>query len=254
MNPIKSTLLALLPESALMHLRALDHYFNGEEELRLVRRLCPPGREAVDAGANIGMYAYFLRKVASRVHAFEPNPQLAQRLARLMPDVDVRHAALSDACRPLVLKVPVDAGGQVHHERASVSQDFDGQVTEYRVEGTTVDAENYADVGFIKIDVEQHERQVLRGCLQTISRCRPVMLVEVYPLKYAGSLAEEFAFITQLDFVAWFVFQGTWHPLKNLDPQVHTVEANFGRPGGFIGNNLWFFPAEHRAATVGPVG
>jgi FkbM family methyltransferase len=254
MNPFKSLASALLPESALMHLRAADHYFNGEEELRLIPKICPRGKEAIDAGANIGTYSYFLRKYASRVHAFEPNPNLAKRLTKLMPDVHVRNAALSDEPRELVLQVPVDANGKMRHELASVAQKFDGQVTEFRVEGTTIDAEKYNNVGFIKIDVEQHERQVLRGAIDTIKRCRPVILLEVYPLKYEGSLAEEFAFVIAQDYATWFSFKGDWHPLASLDPKVHTLEANFGRANAFIGNNLLMYPQEHPQAKTGPKG
>lgn len=252
MNPLKSLATALLPETVLMHLRAADHYFNGEEELRLIAKICPRGREAIDAGANIGTYSYFLRKYASRVYAFEPNPDLAKRLGELMPDVKVRNAALSDEPKELVLQVPVEADGSMRHELASVGQKFEGRVAEFRVEGTTIDAENYKNVGFIKIDVEQHERQVLRGSLETIRRCRPAILVEVYPLKYAGTLGEEFAFVTRLDYTAWFSFKGNWHPLTSLDPKVHTVAANFGKQDAFIGNNLFMFPNEHALAKTGP--
>src|SRR5258706_9449059 len=100
----------------MMHLRAIDHYFNGESELRLIHSLCSAGRDAIDAGANIGSYTYFLRRHARKVYAYEPNPELASRLLRLLPDVYVRNVALSDASMELVLHVPIDAGGHAHHE------------------------------------------------------------------------------------------------------------------------------------------
>jgi FkbM family methyltransferase len=252
MNVLKSIVSAVLPDRTLMHMRAADHWLNGEHELRLVSRLCAAGRDAVDAGANIGTYAYFLRKHATRVHAYEPNPGLAERLSRLMPDVNVRNVALSDAPRELVLQIPVDEHGNVRHEQASVAQKFAGQVKEFRVQGTTIDSEALANVGFIKIDVEQHERQVLRGALATIARCRPVMLVEVYPLKYQQSLADEFAFITGLNYVAWFSYHDAWYALSTLKPDVHTVAAQFGS-ANFMGNNLIFYPSEHPDALRGPL-
>ena len=252
MNLLKSTLAAILPERGLLHLRAADHYLNGEHELRLLPVICPTGRAAIDAGANIGSYCYFLRRHASKVYAYEPNPELARRLTQLMPDVDVRNVALSDKSMDLVLHVPTDAAGRAHHELGSVVTEADGPMTEYRVKGITIDSEQLADVGFIKIDVERHEREVLRGALTTIARCRPVMLVEVYPLQYRQSLQETFAFITDLGYSAWFFLDGRWLPLASLDPATHTHSANFGDPKRFIGNNLLFFPSEHRCATTGP--
>ncbi len=235
-----------------MHLQAVDHWLNGEVELHLVGKLCRRGCVAIDAGANIGSYSYQLRKYATRVMAYEPNPQLAQRLARLMPDIQVRNVALSDRACELVLRVPVDADGTAHHEQASVSQAFDGKTAEFRVQGITIDSENLENVGFIKIDVEQHERQVLLGALATIRRCRPVILIEVYPLKYERSLIEEFGHITAMTYSGWFMYQGRWLPLSQLKTNEHVVPANFGKANAFIGNNLIFYPNEHVDSQVGP--
>src|SRR5262247_3222762 len=54
----------LLPERVCVHLQAYDHLWHGEPELALLKRVCPPQRIAVDVGANIGTYTYFLRRLA----------------------------------------------------------------------------------------------------------------------------------------------------------------------------------------------
>ncbi len=252
MKSIKSRLLELLPPSAVMHLRALDHYVNGEPELRLLKALVDPKRDAIDAGANIGTYSYFLQKYAAAVHAYEPNPELAATLRSLMPTVRVRQVALSDRQAELLLSVPLDREGRASHELGSVAQDFSGPVRQFSVQCITIDSEALSDVGFIKIDVEQHECEVLRGGLKTIETCRPVMLVEVYPLRYESSLPDQFSFVLQKDYCAWFSFSGTWAPLETLEPGVHAASEHFGEKGGFMGNNLIFFPNEHSLAKVGP--
>jgi FkbM family methyltransferase len=252
MNALKALALKLLPEAAVMHLQAADHYVNGEHELRLLKQLCRPGCTAIDAGANIGSYAYFLRHIAAAVHAYEPNPELAARLARRLPGVRVRPVALSDHRGRLTLRVPLDGLQQMNHELASVAQDFQGPTADFAVEATTIDAENLADVGFIKIDVEQHEREVLRGAMQTIIRCRPVLLVEIYPLKYASAVQQEFAFVLEHHYCGWFSLARRWHPLTMLDAAVHLQPAHFGNAELFIGNNLLLFPAEHPLAARGP--
>ena len=67
MNWLKSKIVALLPPTVVLHLQALDHYINGEQELRTLKGLVDPNRLAIDAGANIGTNSYFLRKYALEV-------------------------------------------------------------------------------------------------------------------------------------------------------------------------------------------
>lgn len=252
MPSLKARIVTALPESLVMHIQALDHYFNGEMELRLLRNLVEAGRPAIDAGANIGTYSYFMRGYATKVHAYEPNPELAQRLKRIMPGIFVHQAALSDACKQLRFSLPVNEKGRSMHELGSIAQRFEGQTKEFSVECVSIDSENFDDVGFIKIDVEQHEREVLRGAACTIARCRPTILVEVYPLKYERRLAEEFSFILDQNYCAWFSFDKLWHDLDTLNQALHTAPENFGKVGRFMGNNLVFFPREHRLANFGP--
>ena len=45
----------------------------------------------------------------------------------------------------------------------------------------TLDSFGFQDVGFIKVDCEGYERQVLEGGVETIERERPVIIVEQKP-------------------------------------------------------------------------
>lgn len=252
-NSIKFKIASLMPPKTVMHLQALDHYINGEQEIRLLKGLIDRRRRAIDAGANIGTYSYFLRKYALEVYAYEPNPDLAERLKILLPDVRVRPVALSDRLGKLVLQIPINQSGRPMHELGSVAQDFDGVVSRHQVECITLDSESIENVGFIKIDVEQHEREVLRGAMNMIERWRPVILVEVYPLKYQQSLAVEFNFILEKNYCAWFFFAGSWMPLERFKDRLHASPENFGKKGKFMGNNLIFFPADHLRAIKGPI-
>jgi len=252
MPTLKNLLKSALPEGLLTHLLALDHYLNGEPEVRLMSQLVARGRDAIDAGANIGTYAYFFRRHARHVYAYEPNPGLAATLQRRLPGVQVRNLALSDTEGEVVLQVPIDAQGRQRHELASIAQDFSGGPREtFKVRMVTIDSENFDNIGFLKVDVEQHERQVLRGALQTIRRCRPVIMTECTPLKYEADLKTVFSFILQENYVGWCSFAGAWLPFEKLTP-AHLDPARFGTPGGFIGNNILFFPAEHPLSQTGP--
>jgi FkbM family methyltransferase len=232
-----------LPESVKIHAQAFDHYLNGEPELRLLDRLCPRGRVAVDIGANIGVYTYFLRKYASKVYAYEPNPDLAGRLVRLFSDVVVRNAACSDQIGNVTLRIPVKNGRPLH-ELASVSQSFDGESTivSYEVRALTVDSEELSDVGFIKIDVEQHERRVLHGAMRTIGKWRPNLMVEVTPLLYSRPLPLEFEFVTEQGYEGWFRFGKNYYPFSEFRPELHANPATWGKSS--MGGNVLFVPKE----------
>lgn len=190
----------VIPDRLLMHLQAVDYYWRGEPELRLLSTLCDPKKIAVDVGANIGTYTYFLQKHARAVWAYEPNPKLARRLTKLYPTVCVRAVAVSGRSSVLTLRIPGN-----RHELASVSPDAEGEAVD--VSAVQLDDEALTNIGFIKIDVERHELAVLRGAMQTIQRWRPNILTEATPLLYAHPLPETFRFVTDLDYAGYFRFE-----------------------------------------------
>jgi FkbM family methyltransferase len=236
-------LVRYIPESLTMHLHAADHYLNGEPELRILKHVCRSSRTSVDIGANIGIYTYFLRRYTPKVHAYEPNRELALRLRRLFPDVNVRNAACSDHNGILTLRMPVQKG-RVQHELASVSQNFEeeSEIVSSEVLAVTIDSEELSDVGFIKIDVEQHEIQVLRGSVQTIRKWRPNIMTEVTPLLYERGLVTTFQFLTEEDYEGWFVFNKGYYPFSQFSPEVHAKPGTWGKSS--MGGNVFFFPKE----------
>ena len=239
---IKSFVKRIIPERVLVHMQAVDHYLNGEPELRLLPYLCNRERPSLDIGANVGTYAYFMRKYSSRVYAYEPNPMLCDRLRRLFSDVVVRHVAVSSSEGEVILQVPIE-DGRVQHELSSVENLFEATTVErYAVPSIRIDDEGLDDVGFIKVDVEQHEIPVLKGCLETIQRCRPIIMSEVTPLLYPHPLPEMFRFVTALGYEAWFKFDGRYHSLKNFRPEVHANPQQWEQR--LMGNNMIFIPIE----------
>ena len=253
MGALKALIKKTLPGQLLVHMQAWDHYLHGEPEIRLLAQLSSTGRDAIDAGANIGTYTYFLRKHAKRVYAFEPNPTLADKLIRLFPKVIVRNLALSDKAGQVVLKMPIDASGNELHELSSIAQTFSGRTRDFPIQSVTIDSERFDNIGFLKVDVEQHEREVLRGAMETIKRCRPIILTEVSPLKYEDALPDVFTFLTQHAYVGWFRFAGKWLPLSEFRSEIHTNRQHFGDKEKFIGGNIIFIPAEHALSKSGPL-
>jgi FkbM family methyltransferase len=243
---LKTVLRRLLPNPVEIRLQALDHYFRGEREIRLLKNLVPRDRVAVDVGANMGTYTFFLDRLAASTVAFEPNPQLASRLRAVFSRVDVRAKAVSDVSRTTTLRIPI-VGDRDAHERASVAVDF-GEATPVRtIEVTAVplDGEGLVDVGFLKIDAEQHELAVLRGAARLIGRDRPVILTEATPLRYADGLVQTFGGLLDDGYCGWFWFQGRYLPFSEYRSDVHANRETF--PRVFMGTNVIFAPLGSRA-------
>jgi len=172
-----------------------------EIELRELEKLPASGKVAVDIGANFGSYSYVMARHFDRVLAFEPNPQTTGWLtAAQLSNVEMIGTGLTspDHVGSDELSVPV-ADGVVMHGWGSLN--FQSKlkydhVNRYPVQLETLDSHQLTDVGMIKIDVEGHEAQVLKGAKETIQRCRPTLIVEVID----ANLAEVDQWLNRLDY------------------------------------------------------
>lgn len=132
----------------------------------------------LDIGANIGCISQALLKAGHKVVAFEPQPQLFSLLGTNLLN------------RGEVVLVPAAVGSEEGHVEMpkvqySAKGNFGGLgIGDKSIYGNisvpvvTIDSYNYNDVGFMKIDVEGYELEVLRGATSTIKRCKPVMYIE----------------------------------------------------------------------------
>ena len=153
-----------------------------EPELGLLPALVARHRVALDVGANKGVYTHALLRLAAAVHAFEPNPELAPWLSRLRrPRLTIHPVALGDRDGEGTLRIPVGRGGRPSRQGATLATT--GRVRRGFVEKRTpvrrLDSLDLGDVGFIKIDAEGFEAEVIAGARETLARCRPVMLIEI---------------------------------------------------------------------------
>ena len=153
-----------------------------EPELGILPLLVARNRVALDVGANKGGYTLGLLRLASAVHAFEPNPALIPWLSRLRdPRLTIHPIALGDRDGDAVLRVPLGRKGKPLKQGATLAptERVGRGCVEARATVRRIDSLDLGDVGFIKIDVEGFEAQVVDGARGTIDRCRPVMLIEI---------------------------------------------------------------------------
>ena len=153
----------------------------------VIWRLLDSGEDAVDAGANLGQNTSImaLRSGGGRIHAFEPHPGLYAMLRENVrrwetSGVTGIHAiatAVSSSLRTATLYECTDLGGnslELHPPNPSkplVPRSFEVECTtlDHHLSGTSV--------ALVKIDVEGHEIEVLRGGRQALTEtaCRDVL-------------------------------------------------------------------------------
>jgi FkbM family methyltransferase len=143
-------------------------WWRRRQELRdLFRPYIESGDLVFDIGANRGHYAEVFHELGGRVVAVEPNPALVQQIRRNYGRrlLDVVCAAVGERKGEAEFHLAGDDQHSTLSERwqaLSPEADWRGTVT---VPVVTVDMliDEYGAPGFVKIDVEGHEPQVLRG-------------------------------------------------------------------------------------------
>jgi FkbM family methyltransferase len=206
---IRRAVLPLTPARRRLQLLAWSNrsFEGGEPELAGLDRLVPQGcRTAIDAGANTGLYTLRLARLCRTVHAFEINPGVTVHLQRAsLPNVHLLHVGLSSAAGPVVLYIPLLHGRLPLEGWASLTPgncpDTDVHA-EVMGHVRTLDSYGIVDVDFMKIDVEGHEIELLKGARDTLARYRPRILAEaknlqpvadlLAPLGYRPRRADEF--------------------------------------------------------------
>ena len=158
------------------------HLKKGEDELHLLPFLADKNKDSIDIGANKGVFSYLLSKLSSRVHAFEPNPKMYDILKQIrINNILTYQVALSSKPGFASLLVPMnEKTKKFSNEGASLSKvKVSGANKSVRVEIKTLDSYLFDNIGFIKIDVEGYEMEVLKGAVETLKQNKPILLVEL---------------------------------------------------------------------------
>jgi FkbM family methyltransferase len=179
----------------LLRWRAWEDLHFGEPELHLLKYLVDPNRIALDIGAAEGVYLFHLKRLALHCVAFEPNPTSFEHLQRAIRGVEIYQAAVStidgytNLRIPIVEGIPYQGWGTIEPKN-QLAELPNHAIEEIRVRMVCPDQIALGDVGFIKIDVEGHEVQVLAGLSNVLSTCLPNLLIEVGGAQRGGSLSE----------------------------------------------------------------
>ena len=186
-----------------------------EPELLALGDMVRRGCLAIDIGANRGIYSYALARYAARVEAFEPNSAIAGfARAKLGARVRVHEIALSDREGTAAFYVP-RLSGQGQHLLGNLRNTHPSADLDQReVRTATLDSFGFTDVGFIKIDVEGSEFEVIAGARDTIMRNRPNLLVELLnrPVPEVSAAIDRIEAEFGCD--SWIHIEQTRHPAR----------------------------------------
>ena len=177
---------------------------NDQLATRLITRLCTPRRTFIDVGAHIGSVISAVRRhdPSIRIVAIEAMPDKAQRLRRRFPSVDTHACAVGESTGEVSFFVNSKHSG--YSSLGKPANVADKSISEIRVRIEKLDdLVAPKDVDAIKIDVEGAELGVLRGGINVLRKCRPIVMFESAPQTADGlgyTKEAMHGFLTENDF------------------------------------------------------
>jgi len=155
------------------------------------------------------------------VIAFEPNPKMYRILAAALPDnAEARQIALSDCAGTAMLEVPQRNGGWSNQHASLNPHRNEGlDVGKVEVEMCPLNSLDLPPVGFIKIDVEGHEKAVIAGAKGLIERDKPRLIVELEERHTGQPIREAVAEIEALGYEAFFLRAGALQRISEFVPE-----------------------------------
>jgi len=215
----------------------------GEIEMDFMRQLVRPGRDAVEVGANMGSHTVPLARLMAesgrRLMAVEPQPVVFQNMCanvalnRLL-NVHTENAACADAPGWLSFDTPdYTATGNF----GGISMQA-GAAGRQRVRSVPLDdlVDASWDIGFLKIDVEGFEQQVLEGARNTIARHRPYIYLENDRIEKSKALIE---WLWAAGYKLWFHLPQLFNP-QNFAQNTQNIYGNV------VSINMLAIPQETR--------
>lgn len=172
--------------------------YNRREVPNLIASLAyVPGRTAVvQAGGNLGVFPKVLARVFDTVWTFEPDPLNFALLKQNAPEPNIKayQCALGAASSVCTLsRIRRDGRSNAHEGIVHVDRVGVG-----RTPVIALDSFDFACIDLVYLDIEGFELHALRGAVDLLARCRPVVVVELNKnLAWMGLVADDVrAFLT----------------------------------------------------------
>lgn len=162
-----------------------DYIQNGLYEKNLIewcKQFCKKDQNILDIGAHSGTYTISLAEYCNKVYSFEPQKMTYYSLCGSVALSNIKNAicinvglGTTDQVGKQILNIiSLDGGGStLHPNETNVLQ-------REEIEVRTLDSFTIDNIGFIKLDVENNELQVLSSAISTLNRSNyPKILFEM---------------------------------------------------------------------------
>ena len=210
-----------------------------EKELKIIDKFADKSKDALDVGVYRGVYSYKLSQNFKNIHSFEPNPllfpYLNKNLKKIITNIKLYNFALSNKNGETELKLPLRSksifkdnieelfklGAATMHANNNIREYKKVPIKTYKLDDIQIDN----NVGFIKIDVEGHEKNVIEGGKSLIIKDMPVMLIEIEERHTNRPIKDTINFIREMNYECYYLIKGELINIENAYNKV--VENNF---------------------------
>ena len=204
---------------------------NYEKELSMINKFSDKSKSAVDVGVYRGVYSYKLSKKFKHVYAYEPNPlifpYLEKNLKKIISNLTIKNYALSNNSGIADLRIPTRSNSFFKNNIEELyrlgcatihnKNDFENYRIK-KVKKMCLDQDlNNINLGFIKIDVEGHEREVIEGAQKLIRSSKPILLIEIEERHNKKPIIETINFINRIGYSPFFCKNDKLYSLEKLN-------------------------------------
>jgi len=188
-------------------------------------------KNTLDIGAATGMYSTHFAKHSKSVICFEAVKPVYDQLVKIKENfgnVITHNLAVSD----------FDGRSEFYVDDKRLSNSsfqnlVDGQ--KISVLTTKIDTMKLVDVGFMKIDVEGVELDVLNGAVETIEEYKPTCMVEVYEKFNKYPVETTFDFFFSRDYRCFYNHRGQGlKPVRNMNEALEATKIPQITDGDFL--------------------
>ena len=222
------------------------HYFEKKSlhstpYFKVCEKLLDKDMNSIDIGSNIGLFSYFFSLKSKKVFSFEPNYLCYKTfLRRKISNCILHKCALSS--KPLSKKLYFQKKnlGCGTLEKENIKNWYNKRNNKYdftTVEVKKLDDYNFKKISLIKIDVEGHELEVLKGSINTIKKNLPSFLVEIEERHKKDNIKKVLNFFLKMNYKGFFIVNTKILNISKLDIRKY---QNLNNKNNIYINNFFF--------------
>jgi FkbM family methyltransferase len=220
-------------------LRLLEHFIN--EKIPDSHKYA-----AVDIGANIGNHSVFFSKFFNKVHSFEPNPitydvlSLNSKYSNPKKNIVTYNFGLSDKNDSLLCSFASTniGGAKIKTPDYDTSSHDKNIYIEVKI-ADEINSLQEESISLIKVDIEGHEINALKGSEKIIKSNKPIILFEQGIEQINNYSSETIEYLSQLNY-SFYIIQKRFYFGNNLVARLLGMILD-----SFFGNQLSFIKTNH---------